>query len=165
MQRAHSKLNIFFMENTKVNYCKSKVVASKKMNPLLFRFNFSRGTIESFDCVEMLAKLNFKFILQPLLNVHNPQHIHQLFNKKLNFQLDDLFTNNKWSLLFHPIHNSIMDIMGHPSDCTYFHTFMFHLNVLTIELKQVINLCDRVNKPLHVHLFMNSCYKPMKAMK
>jgi hypothetical protein len=136
------------------------------MNPLLFRFNFSRGTIESFDCVQMLAEPSFKFILQPLINVHNPQHIHQLFNKKLNFQLNDQFTNNKWSLLFHPIHNSIMDIMGHSSDCTYFHTFMFHPNVLTIELKhQVINFCGRVNKSLHVHLFMNSCYKPMKAMK
>lgn len=136
------------------------------MNPLLFKFNFSRGTIESFDYVQMLVEPSFKFILQPLLNLHNPQHIHQFFNKKLNFQLNDQFTNNKWSLLFHPIHNSIMDIMGHPSDRTYFHTFMVHPNVFTIELKhQVINFCDGVNKPLHVHLFMNSCYKPMKTMK
>jgi hypothetical protein len=79
------------------------------MNPLLFRFNFARGTIESFDCVQTLVEPSFKFILQPLLNVHNPQHIHQLFNKKLNFQLNDQYTNNKWSLLFHTIHNNIME--------------------------------------------------------
>lgn len=116
------------------------------MKPLLFKFYFPRGTIESFDCVQMLAEPSFKFILQSLPNIHNHQHIHQLFDKKLNFQLDDQFTNNKWSLLFHPIHNSIMDIMGHLSDYTYFHTFMFRPNVLTIELEhQVINFCDKVN--------------------
>jgi hypothetical protein len=77
MWRSHGSLNIFFHEEYEGGLFQIEGGCIwKRKNPLFIRFNLSMRTMEKFDYVQVPIEPNFRFILQSILRLHNPQHIH-----------------------------------------------------------------------------------------
>ncbi len=72
-------MNIFFHEEHEGELFQIKGGCIwKRKNPLFLRFNLSKGTLEKFDCVQVHIEPNFRFMLQSILRLHNP-------NTSINF--------------------------------------------------------------------------------
>jgi len=77
MWRSHDSLNIFFDEEHKGGLFQIEGgYIWKRKNPLFLKFNLFKGTMEKFDHVQVPSEPNFRFILQSILRLQNPQHIH-----------------------------------------------------------------------------------------